>query len=55
VAKDIDFWNPAISLVPKSAGGWPPTAPTASSRPLGLSRSKKDGMSSPATTSMITS
>jgi hypothetical protein len=55
VAKDIDFWNAAISFIPKSAGGWPATAPTATMRPFGLSLSKNDAMPSPATTSMTTS
>lgn len=38
VANNIDFWNAAIIFVPKSVGGWPPTAPTATMRPFELWR-----------------
>jgi hypothetical protein len=55
VANDIDFWNAAIIVVPKSAGGWPAPAPTATTRPFGLSLARKEGMSTPATLSMMTS
>ena len=55
VANDIDFWNAENIVIPKSAGGWPATTPTATMRPFGLSLAKNDGMSAPATMSMMTS
>ena len=55
VANDIDFWNAANIVRPKSAGGSPAIAPTATRRPFGLSLAKNEARSGPAMMSMITS
>ena len=52
---EIDRWNAASIDKPKSAGGYPPTRPTDTSRPFGASRSINDGRSGPPTMSRITS
>ena len=55
VANDNDLRKLAINASAKAGGGGPAIAPTATSRPFGLSLSRNTGSSGPATTSMITS
>ena len=53
VANDIDFWNAANISIP-SRRRITPTTPTATMRPFGLSLAKNEGISAPATMSMMT-
>jgi hypothetical protein len=43
VATVRERWTWAIRWMPKSAGGWPPTAPTTTRRPFGLRRVRRVG------------